>query len=67
MTVELRVELPKLLAGVRIEGQHAVEHGDDVEHPVDQQRRGLERRARGKLGAVAGVAVVVDPGDLKVA
>ena len=65
--VELGVELPELRTGVGIERQHAVEHGDDVKNAVDEQRRGLERRAGGKLGAVTGVAVVVDPCDLELA
>ena len=63
--VRLRIERPELLAGRRLERDHAVVRRAHVEHAVDHQRRVLERARKGAellLGFLAGLPL---PGHLE--
>jgi hypothetical protein len=63
---DLRVVAPAFLSGVGIEGDHAVEGSAEVERPVHQDGRRLERSGGAYVSlAVGDVAGAIAPGHLE--
>ena len=64
--VQIGVEAPALLAALRVEREHPIEHAAPVHRAVDEDRGHLVGGGRANLPATVGdVSAVVLPGDLE--
>ena len=65
MQIDLRIETPFFLAGLRIEREHAIERRGHEHGPTGHDRRRLEFAFGKPVAAVGNVAGVKLPGDLE--